>query len=201
MANKLWLLVLSMVLFQSCDKTFNTADELGAYINDPKNGYKLSKSINGIDIHLLYKPTDMLVSQELGDSINSKRIEDLRNKYYSNIYFSLSISRNNQELLNTAQDQDTYLQMVNKLIFQMNNSIHLISPEKDTLPIIDAIYPRMYGMSNSTNLLIVYPRDKTFLQQKYCDIIVEDIGVGTGDIKFRIDTDILKKEPVINFQY
>ncbi|MNL40457.1 hypothetical protein D3C87_1628060 [compost metagenome] len=110
------------------------------------------------------------------------------------------MSKNNQELLNgVAQDKAKFSQMVNDLAFGMEDKLHVYTPEKDTLALVDFIYPRMYGMSNSTSIMIVYPRDEKYLKQDYLNFVIEDLGLETGDVKFKINTKALINEPQLVF--
>ncbi|MEP5338777.1 MAG: hypothetical protein ABJL44_19805, partial [Algibacter sp.] len=125
----------------SCtNKSFNNETALLDYIKAPENGYTQSKIINGVDYTLMYRPTDMLVKQELGDSINNNKIEALRDKYNKYMYFNLSMSQNNQELLSTApKNRNEFGAMVNQLAFGMNEKVHIYTPSKDTLEMADFI--------------------------------------------------------------
>ena len=189
-----------LLLICSCTQTFETAQEMNDYIKDQDNGYQYKKTIAGVDYVLQYRPTDLLVNQELGDKIDNTQIDKLRKKYNKYLYFNLSMSKNDQELLNgVAQDEAKFGQMVNDLAFGMEEKLHLYTPTKDTLALADFIYPRMYGMSNSTTIMIVYPRDSKYLNQEYLNFVVEDLGLDTGDIKFKLDTKALTNEPQLRF--
>jgi hypothetical protein len=180
--------------------TFETEKELLEYIQQEDNGYKYSKTIVGVDYVLQYRPTDLLVKQELGDKVDENQIEKLREKYNKYLYFNLSMSKNNQELLNgVAQDKAKFGQMVNELAFGMEEKVQLYTPQKDTLAMADFIYPRMYGMSNSTSIMIVYPRDKKYMSQDYLNFVIQDLGLDTGDIKFKLNTKALINEPQLQF--
>lgn len=197
--NSLLLLILLLIV-SSCTKTFETPEEMNDYIKDEDNGYNYTKTVMGVDYALQYRPTDLLVKQELGEKYNDTVVKQLREKYNKYLYFNLSMSKNNQELLNgVARDKAKFGQMVNELAFGMEEKVHLYTPEKDTLTIADYIYPRMYGMSNSTSIMIVYPRDAKFMSQDYLNFVIEDLGLDTGDIKFKLDTKALKNEPQLKF--
>ena len=197
--NKL-LPFLLLILISSCTKTFDTAEEMNAYIKDVDNGYSYKKAVAGVDYVLQYRPTDLLVQQELGHTNDSLKVEKLRKHYGQYLYFNLSMSKNNQELLNgVAHDKGKFGQMVNELAFGMEEKLHVYSPTKDTLAMVDFIYPRMYGMSNSTSIMIVYPRDPEYLKEEYLNFVVEDLGLDTGDIKFKLNTKALTNEPQLLF--
>jgi hypothetical protein len=195
------LLYLMLVLIvSSCTKTFDTLEEMNDYIQDEDNGYNYKKTIVGVDYVLQYRPTDLLVKQELGDNNDPTQVDKLRQKYNKYLYFNLSMSKNNQELLNgVARDKAKFGQMVNELAFGMEEKVHLYTPEKDTLTMADFIYPRMYGMSNATSIMIVYPRDDKFIKQDYLNFVIEDLGLDTGDIKFKLNIQALQNEPQLRF--
>jgi hypothetical protein len=197
--NKLFPLLL-LLFVCSCTKTFDTTEQMNDYTKDPDNGYNYAKTIVGVDYVLQYRPTDALVQQELGDKQDDKQVAILRQKYSKYIYFNLSMSKNNQELLNgVARDKAKFGQMVNDLAFGMEEKVHLYTPSKDTLAMADFIYPRMYGMSNSTSIMIVYPRDEKYMSQDYLNFVVQDLGLDTGEIKFKLNTKALQNEPKLNF--
>ncbi len=197
--NKLLPFIL-LLFISSCTKTFETQEEMNNYIQNEDNGYNYKKTVADVDYVLQYRPTDLLVKQELGDDTTPAKVEKFRKHYSQYMYFNLSMSKNNQELLNgVAQDKVKFGQMVNELAFGMEEKLHLYSPTKDTLTLADFIYPRMYGMSNSTSIMIVYPRDTKYINQEYLNFVIEDLGLETGDIKFKLDTKALKNEPKLSF--
>ncbi|WP_409446989.1 hypothetical protein [Mariniflexile rhizosphaerae] len=195
-------LLIMVVLFSSCNqKTFNNETAMLDYIKDETNGYTQHKTINGVDYTLMYRPTDALVNQELGDaSPSSAQIKELREKYNKYMYFNLSMSQNNQELLSTApKNRNEFGAMVNELAFGMNKKVHVYTPSKDTLEMADFIYPRMYGMSRATTIMFVYPRDEKYLKEDYLNFTIQDLGLYTGEVKFKVPTNKLNNEPKLNF--
>ena len=194
------LSLLLALIITSCTKTFDTQEEMNDYVKDEDNGYNYKKTIVGVDYVLQYRPTDLLVKQELGDKADASQVDKLRQKYGKYLYFNLSMSKNNQELLNgVARDKAKFGQMVNDLAFGMEEKVHVYTPEKDTLAMADFIYPRMYGMSNATSILIVYPRDDKYLNQDHLNFVIQDLGLDTGDIKFKLNIKAIQKEPQLQF--
>jgi len=140
-----------------------------------------------------------LVNQELDDNSNKEEIKELRKKYSKYMYFNLSMSKGNHELLSTApKNRNEFGAMVNQLAFGMGDKVHLYTQQKDTLELLDFVYPRMYGMSRSTDLLFVYPRDKENLNEEYLNFTIEDLGLFTGEIKFKIPIKKINHEPTIS---
>lgn len=191
------LAVVCSLLLYSCNKTFDSEQELITYVLEESNGYVQHKTVNGVDFTLMYRPTDLLVNQELGDENPKKaEIDALRDKYGKYMYFNLSMSKNEKELLSVApKNRNEFGAMVNQLAFGMHEKVHLFNQTKDTLELIDFIYPRMYGMSRSTTIMFVYPRDKEKLQNDILNFIIQDLGLYTGEVKFKIETEKINNEP------
>jgi len=197
--NSVCYIVLAYLTF-SCSTSFDSEQEMMDFITNEESEYRYSKNVNGVDYILQYRPTDLLVKQEMGEKIDKKLVDSLREKYNKCLYFNLSMSLNKQELLsNMVRDKQKFGQMVNDLAFDMDQKVHLFTSENDTLTMTDFIYPRMYGMSNATTILIVYPRDTKYLRENYLNFTIEDIGMNTGEVKFKVSTLPLRKEPQLNF--
>jgi hypothetical protein len=170
------------------------------YIADDSNEYRYSKNVNGVDYTLQYRPTDLLVKQELGDNADKKLVDSLREKYGKCLYFNLSMSINGQELLsNVVRDKQQFGQMVNDLAFNMDQKVHLLTAQKDTISMLDFVYPRMYGMTNSTTIMLVYPNDKQLLDQEYLNFTIEDLGFYTGEVTMKINPRKIQQQPKLNF--
>lgn len=200
---KLSVLLITFLIFSCTSKTFDSKEELYAYIKNPKNGYLQQKNVNGYEFSLLYKPTDLLIYQELSENLKRKEreraIKKLRVKYKKYLYFTLSMSKNGQELLSvTPKNRQEFGAMVNQLAFQMDQKVHLFTAAKDTIPLVDYSYPRMYGMSGATTMLFVYSRDEKYLQEKHLSFTIEDLGTYTGEVKFKIQTEKIRNQLQIN---
>lgn len=200
--NRIYLLLVLVLILSSCtSKTFETKEAMWKYLQDKDHNYLQEKNVNGYDFSLLYKPTDLLVDQELGDEITREKVLELREKYGRYIYFTLSMSRDNKELLSTTpRNRQEFGAMVNELAFGMDKKVHVFTPKKDTLDLLDYVYPRMYGMSRATTMLFVYPRDEKYLQEEYLNLTIGDLGTYTGEVKFKVPTKIIKNEPTIKFK-
>ncbi|GAA4277405.1 hypothetical protein GCM10022259_21290 [Aquimarina mytili] len=172
-----------------------------SYIQQPEHGYLHTKIVNGVNFSVLYKPTDLLVDQELTDQEEVSTVDSLREQYGKYLYFTLSMSKNNQELLsNVAGNKQQFGAMVNELAFGMEQKVHLYTPQKDTIAMADYIYPRMYGISGATTMLFVYPREQNIKNEEYLNITIEDLGFYTGEVKFKIPTDMINNEPKLKFK-
>ena len=189
-----------LILGSCANRTFDTREGLMAYVTDTDNGYTQHKSVNGIDFSITYRPTDMLVSQELTEEMSKAEIDSLRQKYEKYLYFNLSLSKNNKEVLSSmSNSRAEFGAMVNQLAFGMSDKVHLISQKKDSVELLDYIYPREYGMGGATNIMFVYPKDEKLLTGEFVHFTMEDIGMRTGEVGFKIPSAILKNEPQLSF--
>ena len=195
-----WIVILGLFLSGCQKKSFESRSELLAYMSEEDHGYTVKKTVQGIDFTVTYRPTDLLVDQELSAKTKKVDIENLRSKYSKYLYFNVAISKNNQEVLNSmADDRNAFGSMVNQLAFGMGEKVHLFSKTKDTVPLADYVYPRLYGMGNSTSMLFVYPREEALLEHEYFNITIEDLGLATGEVGFKIPTELIENEPKIKF--
>ncbi|WP_430411714.1 hypothetical protein [Kordia sp.] len=191
---------MSFLLLSCSKKEFNTEAELLAHIQNESNEFLQQKAINGVEFLLLYRPTDLLVSQELVNNYEAEEIQELRNQYGKYLYFNLSMSYKNKELLSVVpKNRNEFGQMVNELAFGMNQKVYLFTKTKDTIEMVDFIYPRMYGMSNATTIMLVYPRNKEQLKEEFLNLTIKDLGTHTGEVKFKIPTGIINNQPRISF--
>lgn len=192
-------LIASLVLASCSSKNFDSEAALWEYLKEPSHGYVQKKHVQGIDYSLVYRPTDLLVKQSLV-KVNNKAIDSLRKHYGKYLYFNLSMGKHQKELLSTIpKDRQAFGAMVNQLAFGMGNYIHCYTAQKDTLSLVDYIYPRMYGVSNATKMMFVYEPTAKELEEKYLFFEIKDLGMQTGDIKFKIPTKVIKNQPRLNF--
>lgn len=190
------------VLVSCSKKKFDSTRELMNHIQNPVNQYLHIKNINGVNFSLLYNPTDVLVQRQLSSEANISRelIDSLRENYSHYLYFNLSISKNGKELLSNVNSREKFGAMVKQLAFDMDKKVHLFTQQKDTINLADYVYPRMYGMSDETTVLFVYPKENKILQGEYINVTIEDLGFNTGEVKFKVPTEIIKEEVEFAFR-
>lgn len=195
-----YIVFLFFFLVSCGSETFDTPEEMEKFINEKDNGFKQTKIINGVEYTLQYKPTDLMVKQEAGGKATDVEFKRLRERYNKYLYFTLSMAMNDKELLsNVVRDKAKFGQMVTDLAFGMEEKVHFFTKQNDTLAMTDFIYPRMYGMTNDTSLLIVYPREEKYLKEDYINFTIEDLGLNTGEVRFKIETKLLFNEPQLQF--
>lgn len=187
---KLTTIIFIMVFIYSCRKSFATKEELVAHINDEDNGYSQTKVINNVKVNVTYKPSELMVYQE-ELTPTEKQKDSLLKKYNQSLYFILSYSKEGKEIFSTIKEsRSDFNDLQNTLTFGMNKKVSLTTTKKDTVPLIDYNFPRTYGMSRSTTLIFVFKKNE-ITNNGELSFNIEDIGIGTGDIKFKFNSKII----------
>lgn len=195
----LGLFTLVLCIFCSCSPPRSvTKEQLMAYILDEDNGLIQSKTVGDYRIELIYRPTDLIVSQELqGETMDTIRVQELRRKYANYLYFLLKVSKGGREVLNLENDQQEYSKLLLTMAFNMPEYVSIVQG-RDTTALKDFMLDRTYGMSNSTNLLLVFEcKDQTLKED--IQIILSEFGLGIGSIKFQFNSAQIKKAPRLWF--
>lgn len=191
-----YILILLFIIFVSCKKESTSSEkELFEIIKDEDNGFSQSKIINGVTINSVGLQTALILTQEISNDSSNKSFNEkkIREKYKKNIYFILSYSKENKELLsNIRESREKFNSIQNTLTFEMFNKVSLTNQNKDTLRLIDYNFPRTYGMSKSTNLIFVFERNKILEKSDELFLNIKDIGIGIGDISFKYNPDLIK---------
>lgn len=186
-------------LFYSCSPPeYLSERELTAFILEEKNGLSKSVDVYSTNIRIAYRPTDLLVAQELnqGDVIESQ-IQAVRNKYNKHYYFTVSFSHAGGEILNAPKARMAdFSALLQTISFGMSEVVNLTTSIRDTIPVADYIYSRTFGMGRSTDLLFAFDKSKA-VGQKWLKLNIEEFGLGTGMQSFQFKIPDLEKAPKI----
>jgi len=174
-----------------------TPEEYAAYIADQDNGLRKSVTVGGNTIAISYRPTDLLVKQALTGKATPEAIAARRKQYTPYLYFVLSLSAGNREALH-ATAGDSYSGLLQTLSFRMNDFITLTTSAGDTIPVGDFMLNRTYGMSASTDVLVVFSGEKA-KGNEWVQFNVNEFGLGTGNQRFRFDMKDLEESPSVRF--
>jgi hypothetical protein len=188
------------VCFIGCTKSeVQTVDELNKYIQEPDNDLVQLAEINDYKISVTYRPNDLLVYQDIGnDPTDKATVENLQKKYSNYYYFILSLSQNNKEALNPANGMDQYSELVQVMSFRMNEFVTMTTSSQDTIPVGDFILNRTYGISQSTDILFVFNKEKS-KGQDWVQFNLNEFGLGAGNQRFRFKVKDLERVPRLKF--
>lgn len=177
-------------------------ERLIEYIKDPDHGLIQEKAVNDVQIRVYYRPSDLLVSQELRarGEVSDSLIRKYRGEYGSNLYFAVSMMKNGGEVLSSyAGNQQEYGSMVQQLAFGLDQKVLLTSSAGDTLHLLNYVFPRTYGYAPTTDLLFVFEK-KNLDSSEWISLKLEDFGLSTGDLRFKFYTRDLQRVPSLKFE-
>jgi len=193
----------SVVLLIACTKSPLSKDEMIEYIMKEANGLNKIHENNGYKIRLTYRPNDMIVLQDIRseEKITKEILEKAKKNYSNYAYFILELSYQDQEIINKGlSNPNVYGNMIEQLAFGMHDLASIVTSTKDTVPLADCIFIRMFGMTGSNTLMLVFNNEKINQSESF-DLILKDNGFGYGYNKFNFLTKDINKVPELNFEF
>ncbi len=184
-----------IVLVISCKpNTFSSEKELVAYIQDEENGLKKTNEVGDYKVTVTFRPTDLLIKQEVGESPTQEAIVKARKKYQNYYYFILSLSKSGKEALDQSQGFGQYSEMVQKLSFRVPEFVNMTTSANDTIPVADFILNRTYGLGSSTDILVVFNKEKA-KEQTWVQFNLNEFGMNLGNNRTRFKVNDLDNCP------
>jgi hypothetical protein len=196
-----FLIFASGFLTSSCSKDYLTEKELKKYILDEKNGLRKSIKHGDYTVDAIYRPNDLLILQEIGNSQpDSATLTKLNNKYGGHYYFILTLSKNGKEAVSTtSMPYDEFGDVLQNVSFRMNEFVNITTAKQDTIALADFIYNRTFGMSSSSEILLVFDKKKA-TDTDWIQINLAELGLGIGTQNFRFEKEKLDETPQIDFK-
>ena len=191
-------LLFILIAVTGCTKEKLSEAELIQHIADSPHLSK-SKKHQGFDVSVTFRPTDLIVAQELGREAlkDSSHLSSLRRKYRDHYYFTLSLSKNNKEAIYQMPQTD-FSEIVQTLSFGMRPYVNMTTSGRDTVVVADYIFSRTYGMGSATMLMFVFDRQK-MMDDQWIQFNLREFGMGLGNHNFRFQTDHLESVPELDF--
>ncbi|UXX79787.1 hypothetical protein N7E81_01525 [Reichenbachiella carrageenanivorans] len=190
--------LIGLTLLMACNAPTHLSEkEMGQFILNPDNGLIKKKEVNGLDLQVYYKPTGMLVAQELDGKNDSIAYSKYYEKYDSYAYFILDLSSNEKNALYQSGSYERFSENLQTLAFRMDQFTNLTTSASDTIPVADFIYPRMYGMSNSATVMFVFNNEK-LLQSDWVSFNLSEFGMGSGNQQFRFEIEDIQNVPKLS---
>jgi hypothetical protein len=173
-------------LFLSCKKKIASKADLITYINDPENGLQKSQQIGKIKAVLTYKPWQLMADKLKPGDLKITTV----NKIKDNLFFVLSLSANNKELLRQLPFNQ-YSEMVQVMAFRMGGFIDAVPDNDKSVEPLNCAFQQTYGMGLANNILIVFDKKKLIIANNL-RIHIKEFGLNIGDLYFDIDVSDIK---------
>lgn len=193
----LWSLIIACV---ACQPDYLDREALNAYLADESNGLSNEMKAGGLHLKVTYRPTDLLVDQDLGHQVTDmQKVHEYRHRYEDYIYFVLNLEANGRDVLyGTSINQQDFGEKLQTLSFRMGEYVELTTALGDTIPVADYIYHRNFGIEGSSALLFVFHKEK-IAGQPWVSFDLKEFGLGIGTRRFRFQTDDLERAPKLKF--
>lgn len=189
--------LIALALF-GCRPAYLSPQEVKAYSLDEDNGLLKSVAVDQTKINVLYRPTDLLVHQEIGDEkTDSITVKKLRQKYGQYLYFILSLSAGEHEALHQTSGAQ-YSDLVQTLSFRMPEYVTMTTSANDTIPVADFMLNRTYGMNSATDILFVFSSERV-KDKEWIQFNLNEFGLRVGNQRFRFDMKDLQNVPEVSF--
>ncbi|MCG8385703.1 MAG: hypothetical protein MJA30_09195 [Cytophagales bacterium] len=187
--------IFSLVLLHACGPPgLLDEGELRAYVLNPSNGLTISRSQENVQVRVSYHPTGLLLASDLG----SADLVEQQKLYEGYHYFLISLSKEGKELL--YNEQGDFSNRLRTLAFNMSKYLNLTTSQADTIPVADYTFPRTFGMSGATQLLVVFDRSKT-KEKDWVQLNMNEFGFGIGNQRFRFRVKDLENAPGLKIDY
>jgi hypothetical protein len=194
---KIYVAIVFIFLF-GCNKEKISYAELTSFVSKKENGLSRSEKIGKGYVSVIYRPTDLLVHQELDGLVADKSVIDsLRKKYSSHYYFILSLSVDNKEVLDQVNG-GYYGDIVQTMSFRMPQHVMLTTASQDTIPVADFMLDRTFNLGKTTDLIFAFSKRNT-IQTDWVQFNLDEFGLGFGNSQFRFFTKDLEGTPSLNF--
>jgi hypothetical protein len=187
----------TVMFFCSCEKSSMTEEELQAYAQDADNGLLQKDSVHGLTIEVMNRPAGLLVAQELRNesALTDSLVKSVKAQYSKNLYFNLTLSVQDQDPLLQSGSMSTFSSMLQTMAFQMDKFVFLTTSGKDTIPVGDFVYPRLYGMGRGSTVMFAFTGEELEKEKEWVEFHLLEFGMGSGNRKYHFDIKDLRDVP------
>ncbi|HEX8327129.1 MAG TPA: hypothetical protein VF629_06290 [Hymenobacter sp.] len=174
-----------------------------AYLNDSKHGLTQTQEINGATVTCSYRPTDLLVSQELAGQENeatAPTLDAVRRTYLGKVYCTLALSRDGAEIENgVIRDELAFGQAISYLSNGIAQNVFLRGAgQADSVSALAATYPRQYGNTGRSTVLLVFAAPKLDITRGFT-ISYRDTQFNLGPMRFAFSANDIQDLPALQF--
>lgn len=157
-----------------------------AYLANPTHGLTHTVEVNGTTITCTYRPTDLLVLQDLTNvpTILPATRDSLAHAYAGKTYCTLTLSRNGSEVENQfVNDPTAYQQTLTYLNTGIAADAFLATTAHDSVPATASMYVRQFGTTGHSTLLLVFDTHQLTPQQGF-HLTLHGQRLGVGTLRF-----------------
>ncbi len=170
-------------------------EELYQYLENESHGLSKTVKAGPTTMKMTFRPNDFLLWQELEGERDTTKIRNTFKRYNHYMYFIMQLSVNDKDALyGTSVSQADFNEKLQTLSFRMPQYVNLTTSENDTIPLADAYYTRMFGMSSSSDVLLVFNKNEIG-KDEWLSINSKEFGFKTGRKSFRFSLEEINTTP------
>lgn len=192
--------LLSILLLTSCGREILAPKEYVNFIRSEKSGLLVSKTIDGFEFSLLYKPCEYIALMQDKDESMSKAALDEKIKPMEGMqYYTFTIkTESGQELMREGINaENEYYERLDYIVSYMQNDLTLIDG-KDTLPCTLFHYERNYNVAPQNNFVLGFEKPKAAAGANAATdktLVFNDQILGIGKLMLTINSSAIQNIP------
>lgn len=186
-----------MTLMSSCKEEIHTVTEFNQYINNPENGYKQMKSVNGVMITVLYTPPEYIALKKMEErNVKDQAVYDsllAENKWSASFIMVFgpdeSKGNTNDIMYDGITNFKEYAERALTLNFDMEQNVELHTPKGTFSPTLSSL-ENTYGLSKDRKVNLVFTPSSTkneLADADHMDFVYSDETFDVGILHFSFD--------------
>ena len=173
-----------------------------AYLADPAHGLTQARDAGTTTATCSYRPTDLLVAQELADraDITPAARDSARRAYAGKVYCTLALARNGAEMETGVINDETALgQALSYLSTGIARDVYLRGAGRpDSVQALGASYARQYGGTGRSTVLLVFAAPGPDVARGFT-LTYRDTQFGLAPLHFAFTARALRDVPALQF--
>ena len=191
----------SLLLAAGCSAPLNLA-QYRAYLADPDHGFTQTQQVDRVSITCTYRPTDLLVAQEVESiphPVSSTQLDSLRRSYAGKTYCVLALAKDSAAIENQfATDATAFTQTLTYLNTGIAADVFLVTSPHDSVPALASMYPRQYGTTGRSTVLLIFDTHQLHPEQGF-HLTFRGTAFGLGTLRFPFTAASLAAIPALTF--
>jgi hypothetical protein len=193
-----FLFIATVGLISSC-KTLLAPKDYVRWIENPDNGLRQKKDVNGVVFDLQYKPADYVIARENAkNTLPLSFYNERKEKLGELLYFSLEIKSASQDLLMyDLKEEQEYYRRVNYYSLDFQQDIKLVVGA-DTLPCLMYQFENTYGTAPYIRMSIAFSgKQREKIESSDCAVLLEDRVFGGGLLRYEYQKNKWQSVPAV----
>ncbi len=190
----IFLVALLIILFSGCEKKIHSLKEFNEWINNTDHGYKISKSVNGVIVTMIYTPPEYIALKKMEtNGLTGKITYDslLKENELSAAFIMVfgpdeSEGNTNDIMYDGLKTFKEYAERALTLNFDMENKVELRINQLSYAPVLSSL-ENTYGLSKDRKVNLVFAPQSVKTELAAAtdfDVVYSDETFGLGILHF-----------------